>query len=213
MSIPRVNMKGFPTVYISIGSRPHDSTPLSHLQAVPVFVQSLECLCLSLDNYPAFARRSVGRATLMEIPCPSLDYLQRALESLLDDLSRSACSRLFLCNFIQFRHPSPSERLIAATALAHITALPAFYRRHVYNWGGYEFPKLLIRYDDRDKLPALNPLFIEKIILKNQAKFDQYTLDLTSPRLPPPFRRRKATRKRNKPVRYLKRFKAQLHEA
>ena len=207
-----VPLKGFATIYISAGSRPHN-TPLSELQAVPAFVRSPTCLCISLDDYPTVKRRTVGGATLVEFPCSTLDDLQRALDSLVDALKQSACSRLFLCNFIHFRFPNDFERRIAATALAHFTALPAFYRRHFYDWGGYEFPKLLIRYEDRNKLPPLNPLFMDTIIMKNEEKFNKYTLDLTSARISPPFRLRKATRKREPPLRHLKRFKAHSHEA
>ena len=208
MSTPPVPLAGYRTICISAGSQPHRQTPLSEFQAVPAFVRSLDaCLCVSLDDFPHMAIKAVGCVTLVEYPCTSLDALRLALESFLEPLKRVSYTRLFLCNFIHFRIPSRTERELAASALAVFTSLPPFYRRHVYDWGGYDYPTLLIRYDDRAKLPALNPLFIEKIMERNRAAFQAYTLDLTSPYPPPPFRKRKATRKRKPPLYYLRRYK------
>ena len=208
MEVRPIDMRGFRTIYISAGSRYHAQTPLSEFQAVPVFVRSPHCLCISLDDYPLFSQKLVQGATLVEYPCNTLDFLHTALQSLIHDLKNASYSRLFFVNFVHFRmldRATASERQTAATVLSHFTQLPPFYRRHVYNWGGYEFPSLLIQHGA--KLPTLNPMFITKIMERNREAFAKYTLDITDGRITPPFRLRKTARKRVNAVKHLRAFK------
>ncbi len=201
-------MRGFRTIYISAGSRYHAQTPLSEFQAVPVFVRAPHCLCISLDDYPSFSRKLVQGATLIEYPCNTLDRLHTALHSLILALKNVAYTRLFLVNFVHFRmldRATAAERQTASTVLSHFTQLPPFYLRHVYNWGGYEFPSLLIQHGA--KLPALNPMFISKIMERNKDAFAKYTLNIADGRITPPFRLRKTARKRVNAVKHLRAFK------
>jgi len=201
-------------IYISAGSKYYSRTPspFSEFQAIPTFLRFTNAVCISIDDYPEYSESIEYGVKFVKRPCQTLETLETILQSYVSELNVSSYSRLFFCNFIHFKlfdtgslGPA-NERMMAMEANAIFERLSHQFPRNVYDWGGYNYPKLLFRYADRHLLPPLNPLFIDIIMAKNIDKFVKYSLDITTTRLPPA-RLRRTVRNKKKWSYYWKRSK------
>ena len=197
------------TVYISFGSKPNKYSPYSEFQSIPQFLRGSEkCICVSIDDYPTLSVRPLHGVDFMEYPCQSTDNLIQAMETIIESLKQSNYKRLYICNFILFKlkdHASASERAVATQALQLYEHLPNSMKPHFFDWGGYDFPKIIIRRNDFHKISRfLNPLFYDKLVVKHKQLFLDCTIDITH------IQRKHKTvrRKKHKPIHYLKAFKS-----